>query len=144
MMFDNAQRNALLKAHQDSVNALNEAKALESKLRMEVLTSLFSYDENNLRSGTENIDLGDNWVCKAEFKTSHKLDNKDNAVEYMLDKLESMGEEGKFLAERIVKFKPELSLTEYKTLPSEYRAIVDTVVTTKNSLPTVSIVQRKR
>lgn len=143
-MFNDSERNTLLKKHMDATIALAAAKKLESDLRMEVLRELFDYDENILRSGTENIDLGDKWVCKAEFKTTYKLNDKDYAVEKMLDKLEGMGEEGMFLAERMVKFKPELSISEYKTLSPKYKAIVDTIVTTKNGLPTISIVQSKK
>lgn len=139
----NAARDDLLMRHQAAAKALAEAKALEMQLRLEVAETLYGFDVNVLREGTENIDLGNDYKLKAVFKTSYTLNNKDNAVDKMLTKLENSGEEGKFIAERLVKYKPELSVTEYKNLSPKMKKIVDEVVSTKPATPTIEIVAPK-
>ena len=124
-------------------NELDSAKAIEAELRRLVAVEVYGYDENALKSGTENIELGAGFKLKGEFKLNHTLNNKDDAVDKMLSKLEKSREEGKFIAERLVKFKPELSVTEYKNLTPKLKAIVDTVVTVKSSMPTITLVEAK-
>ncbi|UYE92021.1 hypothetical protein KJBENDCP_00051 [Klebsiella phage vB_KmiS-Kmi2C] len=139
-MNPNANRDALLTKWQEAKNALDAAKAIEADLRREVMETLYNFDENELREGTENIELGNGYIAKAVFKTSYKLTND---VDAMLDKLETTSEEGKFIADRLVKFKPELSVTEYKNLPANLRSIVNMAVVTKPAIPSFEIVAPK-
>lgn len=135
-----ADRDALLVKWQNAKNALDEAKRVESELRREVMETLYSFDENELREGTENVELGNGYIAKAVFKVSHKLTNDVDAA---LDKLDAMGEEGVFIAKRLVKFEPKLSVSEYKKLAPEYRAVIDMAVVTKPSMPSFEIVAPK-
>jgi hypothetical protein len=122
---------------------LEAAKEAESILRDKVAMEVFNFDENALKTGTENLELGKGFKLKAEFKLNYSLNNKDDAVDKMLTKLEKSGEDGKFIAERVVRFKPELSVTEYKNLSPKHKAIVDTVLSVKSSKPAISLVPPK-
>ena len=139
-MNPNANRDALLTKWQDAKNALDAAKAIEADLRRQVMETLFNFDENELREGTENIELGNGYIAKAVFKTSYKLTSD---VDSMLDKLEEESEEGEFIAKRLVNFKPELSVSEYKKLPANLRAIANMAIVTKPAMPSFEIVAPK-
>lgn len=142
-MNPNAQRDALLIQWQEAKKTLDAAKEIEMQLRKRVVTEVYNFSENELREGTENVELGNGFKLKAVFKTSYTLNNKDNAVDKMLCKLEASGPEGKFIAERLVKFKPELSVAEYKRLDTKERRIADLVISTKPAAPTLEIVAPK-
>lgn len=139
----NAQRDALLIQWQEAKKTLDAAKEIEMQLRKRVVTEVYNFDENELREGTENVELGNGFKLKAVFKTNYTLNNKDNNVDKMLCKLEAAGPEGKFVAERLVKFKPELSVAEYKKLDVKMRRIADLVISTKPAAPTLEIVAPK-
>lgn len=53
------------------------------------------------------------------------------------------GEAGELIAERLIKWTPELSLTEYKQLSDKYRKIIDDVITASEGMPTLEIVEPK-
>lgn len=136
-MNTNAQRDALILNWQESQKALAKAKEIESANRQAVI-ELFEAAPD--ASGVKNIDLGSGYKLKATFKLNHKISGD---VTKLLDKLEKSGDEGKFIAERLVKFKPELALTEYKNLPDKLRKIADEFITTSPALPSVELVEPK-
>lgn len=138
-----AQQDLLVANWRKAQEALESAKAIEAELRKQVAVEVFAYDENALKKGTENVELGRGWKIKGEFKLSYSLNNKDDATLKMLEKLKKAGAEGQFIAERIVKFKPELSVTEYNNLNDKQKAIVDTVVSVKSAMPSISLVAPK-
>lgn len=126
--------------------ALDAAKALESSLRQEVLKDFYDFGgESDLREGTENLELGNGYKLKATFKLSRKLENKNHETEEALRAIaETFGKPGKLYAERLVKWSPELSVSEYKKLPNAIRAVIDEALTSKAATPSLEIVEPKK
>ena len=125
--------------------ALDAAKALESSLRQEVLKDFYDFGgESDLREGTENLELGNGYKLKATFKLSRKLENKNGETSESLRKIAEDFEGGKLYAERLVKWSPELSVSEYKKLPAEIRQVIDSALTSKAATPSLEIVEPKK
>ena len=140
---ETANRDAKIIAWEAAVKALAAAKDAEAALRKEVLAEAFAFDPEALREGTENFELGNGYKLKAVFKISRNLNNENEAVDKVLSKIEKTGPEGAFIAERLVKWKPELSVTEYKNLPDKFRKLIDEVVTSKEATPALELVAPK-
>lgn len=140
---ETASRDAKILAWEQAVKALAAAKDAEAALRKEVLAEAFSFDPEALREGTENFELGNGYKLKAVFKISRNLNNENEAVDKVLAKIEKTGPEGVFIAERLVKWKPELSVTEYKKLPEKFKKLFDEVVTSKEAMPALELVAPK-
>ena len=138
-----ANRDAKILAWEESVKALAAAKEAEAALRREALAETFQFDPEALREGTENFELGNGYKLKAVFKISRNLNNENDAVDKVLSKIEKAGAEGQFIAERLVKWKPELSVSEYKKLPEKFKKMIDEVVTSKEATPSLELVAPK-
>ena len=138
-----ANRDAKILAWEESVKALAAAKEAEAALRREALAEAFQFDPEALREGTENFELGNGYKLKAVFKISRNLNNENDAVDKVLSKIEKAGAEGQFIAERLVKWKPELSVSEYKKLPEKFKKLFDEVVTSKEAMPSLELVAPK-
>lgn len=138
-----ANRDVKILAWEESVKALAAAKEAEAALRREVLAEAFQFDPEALREGTENFELGNGYKLKAVFKISRNLNNENDAVDKVLSKIEKAGAEGQFIAERLVKWKPELSVSEYKKLPEKFKKMIDEVVTSKEATPSLELVAPK-
>jgi hypothetical protein len=115
---------------------LATAKKEENSLRLFVVKTCFP---THKEAGTENFELGKGYKLKAVFKVNFKFPDiaKLNAA---LDTFESKGEAGKLLADRVVKWTPELSLTEYKQLPAEYLEILTPCIETSPGTPSLELV----
>ena len=140
---ETANRDAMIFAWEAGVKALAAAKDAEAALRKEVLAEAFAFDPEALREGTENFELGNGYKLKAVFKISRNLNNENEAVDKVLSKIEKTGPEGAFIAERLVKWKPELSVSEYKKLPEKFKKLFDEVVTSKEAMPSLEMVAPK-
>ena len=140
---ETANRDAKILAWDAAVKALAAAKDAEAALRREVLAEAFQFDPEALREGTENFELGNGYKLKAVFKISRNLNNENEAVDKVLSKIEKTGPEGAFIAERLVKWKPELSVSEYKKLPEKFKKLFDEVVTSKEAMPSLELVAPK-
>ena len=140
---ETANRDAKILAWEAAVKTLAAAKDAEAALRKEVLAEAFAFDPEALREGTENFELGNGYKLKAVFKISRNLNNENEAVDKVLSKIEKTGPEGAFIAERLVKWKPELSVTEYKKLPEKFKKLFDEVVTSKEAMPSLELVAPK-
>lgn len=123
---------------------LTRIKALEAEARKLCVADYFKEPTE----GTNNYDLGNGWTLKGVVKNNYRLAANDK-VDDALDKIEKLGERGKFIAERIFRYKPDLSLTEYKGLdltnPTDaaVKAIVDEVLTIQPGMPSLEIVAPK-
>ena len=140
---ETANRDAKILAWEAAVKALAAAKDAEAALRKEVLAEAFAFDPEALREGTETFEIGNGYKLKAVFKISRNLNNENEAVDKVLSKIEKTGPEGVFIAERLVKWKPELSITEYKKLPEKFKKLFDEVVTSKEAIPSLELVAPK-
>lgn len=138
-----SQRDLKIQAWIKASNELAVAKEAESKLRQEVLNECFSFDPEALREGTENCELGNGYKLKAAFKISRSLGSDVEAIEKLLQKIEKSGPEGEFIAERLVKWKAEISITEYKKLPEKVAKIVNELLVSKPATPSLEFVEPK-
>jgi len=120
-------------------NELSRVKLLELALRAKVIKEVFI---NHKEEGTENIELGNDYRLKAVFKQSYTFPDKEK-LEEVLARIEETGETGKLIAKRLVRYKPELSVTEYNKLDNVYRKAIDEAIVTKPSTPSLDIVEPK-
>ncbi len=141
-----AERDRLLLAWEESKKALEIAKEKEMEQRKAVVA--FAFDPNK-ESGTERIDLGNGYQAKAVKKVNYGFvkteDGKLNkaAIDKALSKIEKTGPAGELIAERLVKWTPDLSLTEYKQLPEKLKNIIDEVIVTSEGAPSLEIIAPK-
>lgn len=141
-----AERDRLLLSWEESKKALEVAKEKEMEQRKAVVA--FAFDPNK-ESGTERIDLGNGYQAKAVKKVNYGFvkteDGKLNkaAIDKALSKIEKTGPAGELIAERLVKWTPDLSLTEYKLLPEKLKGIIDEVIVTSEGAPTLEIIAPK-
>jgi len=141
-----AERDRLLLSWEESKKALEVAKEKEMEQRKAVVA--FAFDPNK-ESGTERIELGNGYQAKAVKKVNYGFvkteDGKLNkaAIDKALSKIEKTGPAGELIAERLVKWTPDLSLTEYKQLPEKLKSIIDEVIVTSEGAPTLEIIAPK-
>jgi hypothetical protein len=122
--------NDLISAWQDAKAALDNAKAAESLLRERVVAAYFA----NAEIGTSHHVDGDrDVVCVKKY--SYTLDKAGTSCAQQ-DIAVIIGVE---LAQRLVNWKPELSVSEYKKLPDAARVIIDNVLTIKPATPTIEV-----
>lgn len=121
-------------------------KAKESALREEVVRRLFA---NQVQAGTYNYELGHGYKLKCIKKDTYTPVTKvvnptDVTITQALQKIKDLGNEGEFIATRIVKWKPELSLTEFKQAPENIKQIILDAIVIKPAMPTLEIVEPKK
>lgn len=141
-----AERDRLLVDWQAKQAALAAAKEAEMTARK--LAVMFMHDP--AKSGTtENVELGGGYKAKMKVPVNYGFVKREDGktdkarIEKALSKIEKDGEAGELIAERLIKWTPELSLTEYKQLSDKYRKIIDDVVITSEGTPTLEIVEPK-
>lgn len=96
--------------------------------------------------GTNNFELGNGYKLKYVRSLNYTLDKGDldpntgeNNTDRALSAMRSTGNDGAFIADRLVKWTPELSISEYKTLSDTHKKIINTVITTKDASPELKI-----
>ncbi len=98
--------------------------------------------------GTSTLELTDGFKLKYVRSLNYTLDKTpvdendptgDTKLDVALEKLAHTGNDGAFVAERVVKWTPELSVGEYKKLTPAQRAVIDAVITTKDASPELKI-----
>lgn len=101
-------RNALINQWREATAALAKAKDEEATLRAQLTVSYFDPKKDK---GTENLELGDGYKLKCVKKMSAKIDKA--RIDDKLERIDAFGERAKFFAERLFKWTPELSVTEW-------------------------------
>jgi hypothetical protein len=138
-------RDADIVAWQEAERVLNAAKEREMTLRTKVMTTCFP----NAEVGTNTLELGKGYKLKGVRKLNYNLANGQGETEAALDAISKLGNEGQFIAERLVGWTPKLSLTEYKKLedtnPTHKRIkeLIDAVLTVTDGAPTLEVVVPK-
>ncbi len=128
---------------------LKEAKELEMRLR-KIATQVLVPAKTE---GTTNVPLGNEYQAKVVNKYNYKLPDNDK-VWSILDKIGSIGNQGKFIADRLVSWQPNFLKTEYVTLQEEaekgsedakaiLKVVNDELVTIEIAAPTLTIVEPK-
>ncbi len=141
-----AERDRILLCWETAKKQLEVAKEIEMDLRKQFVD--FAFDQNK-EKGTERIELDNGYEAKAVKKINYgfvktedgKL-NKD-AIEKALQKIERAGPVGELIADRLVKWTPDLSMTEYNQLDPKFKKIIDEVIVTTEGSPTLEIIAPK-
>lgn len=138
-------RDKALLAWEASKKELEVAKEKEINLRK--ISVAFMHDPSKTGT-TENVELGNGYKARMKVPVRYSFVQKDGKtdkqrIEKALQKIEKDGEVGELVAERLVKWTPDLSLTEYKQLSDKHRKIIDEVIVTTEGTPTLEIVEPK-
>lgn len=131
-------RMTVLADWQKAKDVFDLAQANERKLRAEVISLFSEMASNEMSSGMETVPTGVGKL-KIEHKLDYKLDADTDKVDNALDQIEKSMEGGNIVAERLVKWKPEISVREYKLLDAKQKAIVDKVLTIKPASKSVKL-----
>lgn len=103
--------------------------------------------------GTNTVDLGNGYQAKVGIKYNYKLNNDNDIVWAGLDKIKALGNEGSFIADRLVSWSPSFLLTEYRQLQEDAEKgsqfakdalkIVNEFMTITDAAPTLDIKEPK-
>jgi len=142
-------QDGMLMLWKDAETNLKAVKELEMEYRKICVAFLVPAKTE----GTTNVELGGGYIAKAVTKFNYKLKDND-AVDKALDKIAKVGNQGAFIAERLVSWTPNFLKTEYTTLQEEAekgsqdaKAILEIVnsemLTITDAAPTLAIVEPK-
>jgi len=145
--YDAMSRDEVLMEWDQRKRQLEKAKEAEMEMRKYIVKRAFPDPEE----GVNRVELGNGYELKATVKYNYNLDNDLDKVEAALDKIASMGNEGPFVAERLVKWEASFLLTEYRklqandatTLQREMKKVIDSVLLITDAAPTLAIVEPK-
>lgn len=119
---------------------------LEKDLRLRIV----AFDFNNAKKkGTETFALSQGWSLKCtkgfSYSFAKNSQNKTDkaAIERALQDIENTGPEGKYIADNLVNWSPDLSVSAYDKLSDEHRTIIDPVLVKKDKLPTLELIEPK-
>ena len=146
--WDALSQNELLVKHQKLQDDLATLKANEMELRKYIVNRAFP----NKHEGTNTLELGGGYELKAGIKFNYNLSSDLDEVEKALNDIASMGNEGAFLAERLVKWEAKFLLTEYRNLCKDDATLIqktikkriDNVLTITDAAPTLEIKPPKK
>lgn len=131
-------RNMLVLLHSECANVYAAAKVLESMWRNKVASEFFP---EHVAEGTENFELGEGWKINAIFKQSYKVDEK--TVKNDIQEICNLGFAQAAAVEGLIKWKPEVSTTIYKTLSDEIKDVINNSLTIKPGTPTIKLISPK-
>lgn len=112
--YDKMSNDELLVAWQNAKQAIEKAKAHEMELRKAVVKREFPKPDE----GMNTKELGNGYQLKAGVKFNYKLADNDT-VEDVLNRISALGNEGSFIASRLVSWTPNFLLTEYRQLQED-------------------------
>jgi len=137
-------KDALLADWKKAKAELDEVKSREAQLRG-LVVEVFSQEKDPMKSGVENVDVGWGFNLKIEHKLNFKLDNANDCEKLngVLNAIEISMAGGNIIADRLVKWKPELSVSEYKLLSPENKARIDSVLTVTPASKSVELIAPK-
>lgn len=112
--LDAKSEDELLMLWDDMKKAIEVAKEQEMDLRKYIVGRAFP----KKNEGTNNKELGNGYQLKASVKYNYNLADNDT-VEATLDLISKVGNQGSFIADRLVSWKPAFLLSEYRQLCEE-------------------------
>lgn len=133
------ERDQLIMTWQAAKAAADKAVAVERELRAKIKAELFP---DAKPEGTTNLELGMGYKLKLVTKRNYNLASNDK-VDEALEAIGKLGNEGTFIAERLVTWHPRLALSEYREAPDNVKAIIDGVLTVTDGTPTVELIEPK-
>ena len=146
--WDAMNEDQLLLLWQQKKNAIEVAKNEELDLRKYIVKREFPKPNE----GTNRKSLGNGYELKAVTKFNYKCDDNDK-VEAGLNKLSALGNEGGFIADRLISWTPNFLLKEYRQLQEDAEkgsqfaknalSIVSEFITITEAAPTLEIKEPK-
>lgn len=112
--WDGMAEDQLLMLWDSRKKAIETAKAEEMELRKYIVSRAFPKKEE----GMNTKELGKGYELKAQIKYNYNLADNDT-VENCLAKVASLGNQGPFIADRLVSWKPSFLLTEFRQLSED-------------------------
>lgn len=109
--YDGMTEDQLLLAWDDIKKAIEVAKNQEMELRKYIVNRAFP----KKHEGMNTKELGKGYELKAAVTYNYNLADNDT-VENCLAKIAALGNDGPFIADRLVSWKPSFLLTEYRQL----------------------------
>lgn len=154
-----ARRDAAILGWREDKQQATFWKQRETASRATVSSILFP----NPVKGTQRYDLGAGYKVKLVFGFNYTLGIKDmpnplepgetisieKQAEDLQEAIRQVGNEGPFLADRLIKWKPELSATEYEALDPDnpnhmkIKALIDAIMTKKPASPQLELEEPK-
>lgn len=141
--------DGLLMLWQQTKDILAKAKEDEMEIRK---TAVKIYVPTPTE-GTNTVELGSGYELKAVVKFNYRLAEND-IVESCLDRIAAIGNEGKFIADRLVSWTPNFLITEYRALQEEKEKgnptaiqilnIVSEMLTITDAAPSLDIKEPKK
>lgn len=143
--LSHSNKLALLQDYEKKQAELVRLRAEEAELRKAVLAAWSEHGEGEIFSGTENVDIGGGYDLKIEHTLSYTLDNA-NGYEGVDKIIEEMDADPRMelIVDRLFKRKFEIGVTEYKSLPAEWKAKVDRILTIKPASKSVKFHKRAK
>lgn len=146
--YDAMPQDQVLMEWQKLQQAVTKAKEAEMDMRKYIVKRAFP----QATEGMNTADLGNGYQLKASVKYNYNLDPDLDKVEKTLDKIATMGNEGAFLADRLVKWSASFLLTEYRKLCEDdatniqkaIRKEVDGILTITDAAPSLEIKEPKK
>jgi hypothetical protein len=150
------ERNAAIQFWLDNKALAVKAVEAERDSRATVAALLFPTPTK----GTQRYALAAGYSVKLVYGLDHKLGDKELVsdgvkvpiaaqVDCLLEAIEGLGNEGPAIASRIVKWTPELSVSEYEKLDLDFplqakiKALIDAILTVKPMSPQLSLEEPK-
>lgn len=109
--WDGLTEDQLLLAWDDIKKTITTATAQEMELRKYIVNRAFPKKEEGMNTKP----LGNGYELKASVKFNYNLADNDT-VENCLARVAALGNQGPFIADRLVSWKPSFLLTEYRQL----------------------------
>lgn len=141
-------RDGLLMLWQKAKDDIEKAKNFEMEIRKIAVKATF----DKPKEGTNTVELGEGYKAKSVIKYNYNLADNDT-VEACLDRISKIGNQGSFIADRLVRWKPNFLLTEYRQLQEEadkgdhtskqILKEVSTMLTISEAAPTLEIIEPK-
>jgi hypothetical protein len=147
--WDTWTQDQVLMHWQKLKDDLVQFKADEMEFRKYVVSRAFP----DAKEGTNTLELGGGYELKAQVKYNYKLADNDT-VEAGLARIAKIGNEGSFIADRLVSWTPNFLKSEYNNVlaaadsgSGEARAImkeINTFLTIDDAAPVVDIKEPKK
>jgi hypothetical protein len=118
---------------------LDRAKARELECRHALCGQVFP---DAPKEGTTTVDLGAGYKLKLVTKFNYNLSATD--TDAALDAIAASGNEGTFIADRLVTWKPALSIREYRGLSPAHRTMIDEALTITEAAPALELIEPKK
>jgi hypothetical protein len=145
-------KDGMLMLHQKAKSQLIFWKETEMEYRKVCVA--FLVPEPQKHEGMNTVELGNGFQAKVQVKLNYNLDSDNDKVWDGLDKIKALGNQGPFIADRLVSWTPNFLLTEYRQLQedaekgSEFAKnalkIIESFLTITEAAPTLDIKEPKK